>query len=96
MDSSVSDQSQQSLPVNSRIRVRAGVTFPEVPEQEISGWEGTILRVVSTDGETFYLVEWSPEVTEMMSDELLQICRQRQLHHQMAFVSACHVEGMID
>lgn len=94
MDLSVSDESQQSLPVNSRIRVKAGVTFPEAPEQDISGWEGTILRVVSTDGETFCLVEWLPEVIEMMSDELIQTCRQQQLSPEMAFVVARHVEIM--
>lgn len=86
------DRNEQFLPIHSRIRVKTGVTFPDVPEQEISGWEGTILKVVPTGEEPAYLVEWSQEVTETMSDEFLQFCSQRQLHYRMAFLSASEVE----
>jgi hypothetical protein len=44
--------------LGAKVRVKYGVTVPDLPDIPLGGWTGTIKQVEPSEGETFYEIEW--------------------------------------
>jgi len=75
------------LSVGTSVRVKQGVTAPDVPEVDVAGWTGTITQVKKSKNGPQCFVEWHAATVDAMPAEDLQICQDRMLYHLMACFS---------
>ena len=68
----------------SRIRVKDGVTAPDLPEFAISGWTGIVAEVSGRGGKKKFFVEWDSDTVGSMPSEYVDECEKKQLYHMMA------------
>jgi hypothetical protein len=78
-------KSKSSKPgVGSRIRVNDGVTMPEFPQVDISGWTGTISETQGRGADIKYIVEWDAGTRARMPADYVTHCEQNGLYAGMA------------
>ncbi len=80
------------LPVGTRIRVAAGVTAPELPDISIEDWTETITELTGKKANHKYIIAWDASTIKAMPSACLQQCREKQLYHLMASLTADDIE----
>ena len=85
-----------ALAVGTRIRVRAGVTAPDVAEISIEGWTGVVAEVTGKKAQRKYIVEWDQCTIDNMPPEYLDVCEQKQLYHIMSCLERDDLEPADD
>lgn len=78
------------------VRVRGGVTAPEFPDIQISGWSGTVSDVSGRKDKRKVFIEWDGPTLEQMPGDYLAKCEERQLYHIMACLTENDLEPTDD
>jgi hypothetical protein len=82
-----------ALVVGTRIRVKAGVSAPDVAEVSIEGWTGMVAEIAGKKAERKYIVEWDQATIDAMPPEYLAACERMQLYHIMACLEGDDLEA---
>lgn len=75
------------------VRVKPGVTAPDLPEFSIEGWTGTVTEVSGRKGARRYFIEWDTATLNAMPPDYAEACEQRQLYHLMTCLSFDDIEA---
>ena len=81
------------LSVGTGIRVKAGVTAPDLSEFKIEGWTGTIAELTGKKANRKYIIQWDAATVEQMPAAYLEQCERKQLYHLMACLTADDIEA---
>ena len=79
--------------VGMNIRVRAGVSAPDLPEFTVEGWTGTIAELTGKKTNRKYIIQWDDATVAKMPPEYLEQCEQKQLYHLMVCLTADDIEA---
>jgi len=74
------------------IRVKEGITAPDLPDYSITGWTGTITQVSGKKGAKKIFVEWDESTLNAMSEDFKQACEEQQLYYLMACLKEDEIE----
>lgn len=69
------------------VRVNDGVTMPEFPDVDISGWTGTVSESQGRGADVRYIVEWDAATLGRMPEAYAAHCEQQGLYAGMACLS---------
>jgi hypothetical protein len=72
------------LGVGTQIRVNDGVTMPEFPQVDISGWTGAISESQGRGADIKYIIEWDAGTCARMPADYVKHCEQHGLYAGMA------------
>lgn len=75
------------------IKVKDGITAPDLPEFSIAGWSGTITEVSGKKTARRYFIEWDSATLDAMSSDYTDACEERQLYHLMTCLTADQIEA---
>lgn len=75
-----------------RIKVRDGVSAPDLADFSIGGWTGTVVEVKGRADKKRFFVEWDEQTIAQMSAEYLETCESQQLYHLMSCLTADDLE----
>ncbi len=78
----------EKLSVGARIRIKSGVTAPDLSEFTIEGWTGTIAETSGKKANRKYIIQWDASTVEKMPPAYLEQCERQQLYHLMACLTA--------
>ncbi|TWT55273.1 hypothetical protein KOR42_29000 [Thalassoglobus neptunius] len=67
-----------------RVRVNDGVSMPEYPELDISGWTGVVMETQGRGATAKVILNWSDEALESMSNEYREMCDSQNMLYSMA------------
>ena len=81
------------LSVGTRIRVKAGVTAPDLSEFGIEGWTGTIAELTGKKSNRKYIIQWDASTVEKMPPAYLEQCKQKQLYYPMVCLGGDDIEA---
>lgn len=84
------------MAVGARVRVKDGISAPDIPEVSIAGWTGTITQVSKKKSGTQFFVEWDEATQAAMSEQFRQLCEERMLYHAMACLAPDDLELLGD
>lgn len=73
------------------IRVNDGVTMPEFPDVDISGWTGTVTESQGRGADIKYIVEWDDATSQRMPQDYVDHCEQQGLYARMACLPGSNV-----
>lgn len=76
-----------------KVKVKDGVTAPDLPEFTIAGWSGTIAEVGGKKSARKYFIEWDAETLAAMPSEYTDACEEKQLYHLMTCLTADQIEA---
>ena len=80
------------LSVGSRIKVKDGVTAPDLPEFTLAGWTGTVTERTGKKNARKYMIEWDQSTLENMPPEYLKQCQEQKLYHLMVCLTGADLE----
>lgn len=75
------------------VRVKSGVTAPDLPDFSIDGWTGTVAEVGGKKGARKYFIEWDAATLEAMPQAYTEACEARQLYHLMICLTSADIEN---
>ncbi len=82
------------LSPGSNIRVKEGVSAPDLPDHSIGGWTVTITQVSGKMGAKNIFVEWDEATLAAMNDAYKQACEEKQLYHLMVCLTEDDLEAV--
>lgn len=88
--------SSSGIAIGTSVRVKEGVTSPDVPNFSLAGWTGTIAEVAKKKPPRKYMIEWDQQTLDAMSAEYLKFCEEKQLYHLMICLDEDQVESVDD
>jgi hypothetical protein len=77
-------KANDTLAPGTRIRVRSGVTIPEFPDVDCTGWTGSVAELSGKKADPKYVVEWDESVVAAMPKAYLEACEKSGLYFRMA------------
>jgi hypothetical protein len=84
--------SSSGIAIGTFVRVKEGVTSPDMPDFPLAGWTGAIAEVAKKKPPRKYMVEWDQKTLDGMPAEYLQFCEQKQLYHLMICLAEDEIE----
>ena len=81
-----------ALKSGTKVRVREGVSAPDLSRFSIAGWTGTVTDISKRGGGVRYFIEWDGATLAAISDEYRENCEAKQLYYAMA----CLTDDEID
>ncbi len=70
--------------VGTKIRVREGITMPEFPSVNCSGWTGEIVDTAGGKENPQFVIEWDSETKSRLPQSYIDDCEKKQLLFTMA------------
>jgi hypothetical protein len=86
------NNSTETLPVGTRIVVRAGVPSPDFDDVAYDGWTGSIVEHHGKKADPRYIVEWDAATLAAMPADYVARCEAQQIYHFMACLDREQVE----
>lgn len=83
----MANRKSTKLPAGTPVRVNPGVTMPEFPEVDISGWTGTISESQGRGDTIKYIVEWDAATLAGIPPPYAAHCEKNGLYAGMACLS---------
>lgn len=80
--------------VGTQIKVKSGVTSPDMPDFPLEGWTGTVAELATKKPPRKYMVEWDDATLDAMPTGYLEFCEQRQLYHRMICLTEDDLEAV--
>ncbi|MDA1017863.1 MAG: hypothetical protein O3A00_25825, partial [Planctomycetota bacterium] len=68
------EQMATTIKAGTPVRIRAGITAPDLPDFSIGGWTGTVAEVKGRGEKQRFFVQWDEGTLAKMSPEYLQEC----------------------
>ena len=91
----MSKQPSAKLKVGTAIRVREGISVPELPDFSCAGWSGTVLEVRKKKDGSQFIIEWDdPTLEQKMPAAYQQQCEEQGLFFRMACLTADDIEPL--
>ncbi|MCA8984820.1 MAG: hypothetical protein R3C12_24870 [Planctomycetaceae bacterium] len=75
-----------------KVRIKSGVTIPEVPPVNADSWTGLIVEVKGRAENLQYIIEWDDETEAKMPQEFIRECEEAGLFYKMACLPHTAVE----
>ena len=70
-----------------RIRVKPGISAPELPDVMIEGWTGVVVELSGPKASPKYIIEWDGETQDRMTPFYTAHCEAQGLLASMACLS---------
>ncbi len=75
------------------VKVKDGITAPDLPDFSIAGWSGTIVEVGGKKTARKYFIEWDATTLGAMPAEYTDACEEKQLYHLMTCLTSDQIEA---
>jgi len=82
------------IPIGTPVRVKEGVTSPDVPDFSLAGWTGAVSEVAKKKPPRKYMIEWDQSTLDAMPADYLEFCEQKQLYHLMICLEEEQIEAV--
>ena len=83
---------RSTFAVGAAVKVKSGVSSPDMPDFSIEGWTGTVSEVATKKPPRKYMVEWDDATLTAMPAGYLEFCEQQQLYHRMICLGEADLE----
>ena len=83
------------LEAGAKIRIKEGVSMPETPELSIAGWTGIVVESQGRGDALKYIVQWDEASLAQIPESYRTKCESQGVCHDMACLSASHVESVL-
>jgi hypothetical protein len=80
------------LETGSKVRVKAGVPAPDLPEFDIGGWTGRITQVTGKKDQRKFFLEWDDQTVSAMDERFKKACESKQLYYLMSCLTKDDLE----
>ncbi len=90
----MSTQKSAKISAGAKICVKPGVSIPECPEVDASGWSGMVVEAKGKGADCKYIVEWDDQTVEKIPESYKEACEKSGLYFMMACFPACDVEAL--
>jgi hypothetical protein len=70
--------------VGTRVRVKPGVSAPELPDVGCGGWSGAVAEVIGKKADPKYVVAWDASTLAALPDGYRERCEQKGLLFEMS------------
>lgn len=87
----MSPKKSTKLSAGATISVNDGVTVPEFPEIDASGWTGMVLEAQGRGATLKYIIEWDDATLAKIPQHYVDHCESNGLLHSMACFPASDV-----
>jgi hypothetical protein len=74
------------------VKVKTGITAPDLPEFSIEGWTGQIVQVGGKKAARKYFIEWDADTLKNMPEAYATACEEKQLYHLMTCLTTDQIE----
>lgn len=75
------------------VKVKDGISAPDLPEFSIAGWSGVIAEVGGKKAARKYFIEWDAATLGAMPSEYTDACEEKQLYHLMTCLAGDQIES---
>ncbi len=73
-----------SYKIGDIVKVKEGVSDPDLESQSISGWQGEIIEITKTKNKKVLIeIKWDNKTLNLMPDEFLDYCGRNGLDHEL-------------
>jgi len=91
-----SNKAALQLTVGTRIRVKDGVTAPEIPDICCEGWVGNIIELLGKKSQVKYIIEWDNSTIDEMPAAYIDRCEEQGLYFKMSCFEGDEIEAVDD
>jgi hypothetical protein len=90
----MSNKATSPLSVGTRVRVKHGVTAPEVPDICCAGWVGNIIELLGKKAQVKYIIEWDNSTIDEMPADYIDRCEEQGLYFKMSCLEREDIEAV--
>ena len=78
--------------VGSQVKIKEGVSAPDLPEFTLAGWTGTVMERAGKKNARKYMIEWDQSTLDRMPPKYLKQCQEQKLYHLMVCLTGDALE----
>jgi hypothetical protein len=87
------ESASDKFDVGTRVRVKPGVSAPEIPDVACTGWSGTIAERIGKKSHPKYVVAWDEATLAALPAGYRERCEQKGLLFEMSCFTGGELES---